>query len=107
MIKPKKSAANISFALTETRPETVKLKSLFQKKYSKKLPVYAEIHSWDAIWNWVNEGYCGGLVPDFLLSDTGSKIDIMMKNICPYEIKVMYAKSRALDPLIVNFLKCF
>lgn len=96
LIPRKMKIENAMFAITERRPETERLKTLFERQYSKELPVFAEIPSWDAIWEWVNQGSCGGLIPDFLLqSGDISHLEIIFKKVFPYEIKIILPQSKS------------
>jgi DNA-binding transcriptional LysR family regulator len=108
LIKPKEAGENeIEYAITERRPETERLKVLFERQFNKDLPIFSSIHSWDVIWSWVNKGVCGGLVPDFLLtSKTGIKnYSVVMPKVFPYEIKAMFPKSKINHPVIKSFLE--
>lgn len=108
LIKPKGSKEDeIQYAITERRPETERLKVLFERQYSKSLPVFSEIQSWDVIWSWVNRGVCGGLVPDFLFASKAftKNISVMLPKVMPYEIKAMFPKNKAQNPIIKSFLE--
>lgn len=112
LVKPKdKKEDDTSYALTEKRTETKRVKVLYERSHGKKLPVFAEIHSWDAIWHAVNEGICGGLVPDFLLTSKAPKgstgYSIVIPKVFPYEIKAIHLASKANDPLIKSFISEF
>ncbi|RYZ64085.1 MAG: LysR family transcriptional regulator, partial [Proteobacteria bacterium] len=61
LIKPKTIREDlVKYAVTEKRPETDRLRVLYERQFAKTLPVFAEIHSWDAIWHSVNEGFPPG-----------------------------------------------
>ncbi|OQW51516.1 MAG: hypothetical protein A4S09_09810 [Proteobacteria bacterium SG_bin7] len=102
---PEKS---ICYAITEKRPETERLRNLYQRLHEKPLPVLAEIHSWDAIWYSVTQGICGGLVPDFLLHSACTKgkfkYEVVIPKVFPYEIKAMHLSSKSGDPLVKSFI---
>jgi DNA-binding transcriptional LysR family regulator len=109
LMRPKTlSATNTSYALTEKRSETERVKILFEREYSLPLPIFAEIPSWDVIWTWMNQGVSGGLVPDFLLKakpQDAKNLSIVFPKVFPYEIKVMFPQSKANNPLIKTFLE--
>lgn len=105
-VKPKKAVAGLRYAITERRPETERLKVLYERMFTEALPVFAEIPSWDAIWTWIRTGSCGGLIPDFLIEadpESAKHIAIVIPKVFPYEIKIMYSKTKARDPLIKRF----
>lgn len=108
LIRPKAIKKDrVLYAISEPRPETQRVRSLYEERFSDALPVFAEIASWDAIWTWMNEGLCGGLVPDFLLQKNkpaAKKFTIVLDKVWPYEIKVMVPVSRVDDPAILAFL---
>jgi len=107
LIKPKKSSDTIRYAITERRPETERLKVLFERQFLEPLPVFAEIPSWDSIWTWVKAGACGGLVPDFLIDtepDAKKNLNLVFPKVFPYEVKVMFSKSKAQDSLMRDFI---
>lgn len=97
----------LKFALTERRPETERAKTLFLRKYSKELPIFAEVASWDTILSWVQQGYCGGLVPRFLLSKEEERIEILIDKVFPYEIKTIAAPKKTASELIQKLLLHF
>lgn len=109
LVKPKKlKFESALYAVTQKRPETEKLSLIYEKKYSRSIPIFAEIPSWDAIWTWTNNGLCGGLIPDFLLGVDPSQskhLTVVLDKIWPYEVKVMFPTSRKEDPLIKTFLE--
>ena len=107
LVRPKKSKASaISYAITERRPETERLKVLFEREFGSELPVFAQIPSWDAIWSWIHSGECGGLVPDFLLTSNARKdLAVVFEKVFPYEMKVMFHKSKATAPLTAAFVR--
>lgn len=109
LIKPKGSnEMDIQYAISERRPETERLKILFERHYGKNLPVFSEIHSWDVIWSWVNRGVCGGLVPDFLFSSKRESLknfSVVLPKVFPYEIRAMFPKNKANHPIIKSFLE--
>jgi len=112
LVKPKsKSEDEVTYALTEKRPETERLRVLYERTHSKALPVFAEIHSWDAILHCVHEGICGGLIPDFLLSAKPNKVNasysVVIPKVFPYEIKAIHLSSKSNDPLIRSFISGF
>lgn len=109
LVKPTSiNEENIRYAITEKRPETERLRNLYQRIHGRPLPVLAEIHSWDAIWFSVTEGLGGGLVPDFLLTAActkgKSKYEVVIPKVFPYEIKAMHLASKAGDPLVKSFI---
>lgn len=107
LVKPKGAGEkDLQYALTERRQETERLKVLYERQFSRSLPVFAEVHSWDAIWTWVNSGICGGLVPDFLFgSKNGPKnYSVVIPKVFPYEIKAMFPKNKVGHPVIKSFL---
>lgn len=108
LIKPSQSSSeNTQYAITERRPETERLKALYERQFSKPLSVFAEVQSWDAIWNWVSAGICGGLIPDFMLSSKKTndrKYEVVLPKVFPYEIKIMYSKHKSDNPLIKYFV---
>lgn len=106
LVKPKKGKAeNTAYAITERRPETERLKVLFERHFSTQLPIFAEIPSWDAIWSWINQGVCGGLVPDFMVKNADSKdLLVVFEKVFPYEIKVMFPKSKSRGAIIEMFI---
>jgi LysR family carnitine catabolism transcriptional activator len=98
----------VKFAITERRPETERLRVLFERQFGRPLPVLAEIHSWDAIWQGITSGLYGGLVPDFLLTSrlhrAKENYSVMIPKVFPYEIKAVHLKSRTSDPLVKSFV---
>jgi DNA-binding transcriptional LysR family regulator len=112
LVKPKdKKEEHVTYALTEKRPETERARVLFERTTGRSLPVFAEIHSWDAIWHSVNEGICGGLVPDFLFTSKPARSNlaysVVLPKVFPYEIKVIHLGSKANDPLVKSFIALF
>ena len=109
LIKPKSMAQkNWSFALTEKRPETDALRRLYEERYGHALPVFAEIPSWDAIWNWVQKGHCGGLVPSLFLKRSGAKADTvthLFKAVHPYRISVYCRETQRRHPMIQTIIE--
>lgn len=110
LVKPKNiSDHSALYALTEKRPETDRVRVIYERKFAKPLQVFAEISSWDAIWTWIRSGICGGLIPDFLLESENTNIkniSVVIDKVLPYEIKVMYPESRSFDPIIRAMLSC-
>ena len=109
LVKPKAAKHElVKYAITEKRPETDRLRTLFERSQGRSLPVFAEIHSWDAIWHAVNEGICGGLIPDFLFASkpaaNNSAYTVILPKVFPYEIKAVYLATKANDPVIKSFL---
>lgn len=114
LIKPKRSPIIpdelVQYAITERRPETERLKTVYERNFSKPLPIFAEVQSWDAIWTWISKGICGGLIPDFMFESkqkSSQDFIVVLPRVFPYEIKVMYPKTRSAHPLIKGFLDCF
>ena len=110
LIKPKHLKFNeTQFAITEQRPETERLRILFERTFLKELPVFAEIQSWNAIRAWINLGICGGLIPDFMLQevpeDKKANYITVLPKIFPYEIKIMFAKTKAECPVVKSFIQ--
>lgn len=107
LVKPKKAKSeNITYAITERRPETERLKVVFERHFSTELPIFAEIPSWDAIWSWINNGVCGGLIPDFLMQNADAKdLSIVFEKVFPYEVKVMFHKTKIDHPLFKMFVE--
>lgn len=108
LIKPKGvKDEDIQYAITERRPETERLRTIFERNFSRGLPVFAEVQSWDAIWTWVNSGICGGLVPDFMFESTRPSdraFSLVLPRVFPYEIKAMFPRNKANHPLVKNFV---
>ncbi len=108
LLKPKNfDAEKIEYAITERRPETERLRVLFERNFSKSLPVFSEIQSWDAIWTWVNEGICGGLVPDFMLESkpkNSRNFEVVLPKVFPYEIKALFPKTKINSPVTKEFV---
>ncbi|MBK7962908.1 MAG: hypothetical protein IPK04_17965 [Bdellovibrionales bacterium] len=108
LLKPKKlDASKIEYAITERRPETERLRVIFERNFSMGLPVFSEIQSWDAIWTWVNEGVCGGLVPDFMLESKPKNLrnfEVILPKVFPYEIKALFPKGKTNSPVTKEFL---
>jgi DNA-binding transcriptional LysR family regulator len=107
LVKPKRmKTEDVAFAITERRPETERLKVLFERHFNSPLPVFAEIPSWDAIWAWANKGVCGGLVPDFLIEHSNSKeLSIVFEKVFPYEIKAMFPRNKSTHPIVSTFIQ--
>lgn len=110
LVSPKsRKEENLKYALTERRPETERVKVIYERMHHRPLPVFAEIHSWDAIWHAVNSGICGGLVPDFLFTTKSGKgrtnYSVVIPKVFPYEIKAVHLASKVNDPLVISFLK--
>jgi hypothetical protein len=66
------------------------------------VPVFVEIPSWETIWKWVQDGVCGGLVPDLLLKqnrDEAKKISVVIEKVFPYEAKLLFAQNKAHEPI--------
>lgn len=106
LVRPRHTKTeDISFAISEKRPETERLKILFERHFSKELPVFAEIPSWDSIWEWICQGECGGLIPDFLLRNVEtSQLAIVFEKVFPYEMKVIFSKTKSNHTLISTFV---
>lgn len=108
LLKPKNlNIEKLEYAITERRPETERLRVLFERNFSKSLPVFSEIQSWDAIWTWVNEGICGGLVPDFMLESkpkSSRNCEVVLPKVFPYEIKVLFPKTKINSPVTKEFV---
>jgi DNA-binding transcriptional LysR family regulator len=98
------SSKAVSFAITEKRPETEKLKSLYERKFKKQLPTFCEVSSWDAIQTWINNSTCGGLVPDFISEVGVRKSRVVIPRVWPYEIKAMFHSSRSKDRSVQEFI---
>lgn len=109
LIKPKSlTQKNWSFALTERRPETDALRRLYEERYGHSLPVFAEIPSWDAIWNWVQKGYCGGLVPSLFLKRSGAKantVNQLFKSVHPYRVSVYCRETQRNHAMIATITR--
>lgn len=90
LIAPKdRSKTHLRYATTERRPETERLRNIFQDRWKRPLPLFAEVPSWDVIWQWAQNGTCGGLVPDLLLtSKDRSRVRVVIKRVFPYEIRL-------------------
>lgn len=107
LVRPKKLKTEaLAYAITTgKRPETNRLKTLFERKFKQPLPIFGEVPSWDAILKWVDNGACGGLVPDFLLSHAINPHVIVLEDVHPYEIKMMYHNSRENDRAVQEFVR--
>lgn len=109
LVKPKAmTQKHWCFALTERRPETDALRRLYEERYGHTLPVFAEIPSWDAIWNWVQKGHCGGLVPSLFLKRSGAKADTMtqlFKTVHPYRVSVYCRETQRHHPMIATIIE--
>lgn len=108
LIKPKGTdETKIQYAVTERRPETERVKILFEREFGETLSVFSEIHSWDVIWSWVNRGVCGGLVPDFLITSKSfsKNYSVVIPKVYPYEIRAMFPKNKANHPVVKSFLE--
>ena len=90
LVRPKrKDEKHLRYAITERRPETERLQNIFQDRWKRPLPIFAEVPSWDVIWQWTRNGSCGGLVPDLLLSaHERPQVRILIKRVLPYEIRL-------------------
>lgn len=108
LLRPKSKKGAVEYALSERRTETDAVKRMYRHKNRRELPLFAEIPSWDTIWNWIQTGRCGGLVPDLFLRRTGAKdgqFKIEIPSVYPYQISV-YIRDRQLQhPLIDAMLK--
>ena len=111
LVKPKYlDERSLQYAISERRPETERARTLFERKFGEEMPVFAEVHSWDAIWTWVNEGLCGGLVPDFLFTSKPLRqrnCEVVIAKVFPYEVKAMFSKARAQHPIVKSFLEYY
>jgi DNA-binding transcriptional LysR family regulator len=104
LVKPRSMEASAArYAMSERRPEVHAAQRAFKERFSRELPVFAEIPSWDTIWNWVQRGHCGGLIPDLFLRRRGYRdpdVTKIMDNIHPYTIRLFYNDSKHQNPLI-------
>jgi DNA-binding transcriptional LysR family regulator len=89
---------DVRYATTEWRNEIDAAKSLYRKTFRGDLPVFAEIPSWDTIWNWMQKGYCGGLIPDLFLHRTPYRdpdLAVVLRDVHPYAIRLVFNESQA------------
>lgn len=109
LLRPKSFLhGSVTYALSERRPETDSLRRLFKAKYQRDLPIFAEVPSWDAIWNWIQRGHCGGLIPDLFLRRTGSKtitFSHVLKDVYPYKACVYYRDNQSQHPLLRSMIE--
>jgi DNA-binding transcriptional LysR family regulator len=93
------------YATTEWRAEIDAAKRLYRSSFHTELPVFAEIPSWDAIWNWIQKGYCGGLIPDLFLRRTPYRkpdLSIVLRDVHPYTIRFVFNESRLNNPTLMT-----
>ncbi len=99
LVKPKSAQSKfVSYAITETRPEVQSAMKLYRKLHKAEMPVFAEIASWDTIWNWVNKGLCGGVIPDLLLkrkTETRTNFVVEHAKLHSFEVRLYFRKSMA------------
>jgi DNA-binding transcriptional LysR family regulator len=99
LVKPKSSLSkSVSYAITESRPEVQSAMKLYRKLHRVEMPVFAEIASWDTIWNWVNKGLCGGVIPDLLLkrkTETRTNFVVEHAKLHSFEVRLYFRKSMA------------
>lgn len=91
------------YVTTEWRPEIDVTKARYLKRFKSDLPIFAEIPSWDIIWNWIQKGYCGGLIPDLFLhrrSYREPKISVLLKDLHPYSIRLVFNESKTSHQIV-------
>ncbi len=97
LLKPSSLKKECTYAVTEKRPEIDSLRNLYFKKFKSELPISVEVPSWDTIWNWIQRGHCGGLIPDFFTNrkhiDRSSYL-VELPKVYPYEIRIYFQKSQ-------------
>lgn len=103
LLRPKSlPPSKVCYALSERRPETDALRREYQRRFQRDLPVFAEVPSWDTIWNWIKKGHCGGLVPDLFLERSTSKqsqVATVIKDVYPYRVNVYMRDSQKMNPV--------
>lgn len=98
------------YATTEWRPEIDVTKIRYRKHFKADFPVFAEIPSWDIIWNWIQKGHCGGLIPDLFLHRTPyrqPKISVLLKDLHPYSIRLVFNESKVNNHIIQTLAREF
>jgi DNA-binding transcriptional LysR family regulator len=109
LLRPRSIPKNdVTYALSERRAETDAARRLYRRETGKDLPVFAEVPSWDTIWNWVQINRCGGLVPDLFLKRVGAKsggFKIEIPQVHPYQVSAFMRDRQLQHPLTVEFMK--
>lgn len=98
----------VTFAITERRPETDAVKRKFADRYSKDMPIFAEVPSWDTIWNWVQRGRSGGLIPDLFFkrfATRSAQYVQVIKSVYPYRICIYVRSNQQNNQLIVEMIQ--
>jgi DNA-binding transcriptional LysR family regulator len=107
LVSPKnRRFSELRIAVTERRPETDRLRNIYQEKWNQPLPVFAEIPSWDVIWEWVTRGSCGGLVPDlyFEKKKLPTNIAVVIRKVSPYEVRCLTRVSSSESIILKEFV---
>lgn len=97
--------AKTTYAVSERRPETDALRLTYKSRFGKDLPVFAEVPSWDTIWNWIQRGHCGGLVPDLFARRAAARTSAsttVIKDVYPYQVRVFCRDNQRQNPLIAT-----
>jgi DNA-binding transcriptional LysR family regulator len=93
----------VKYAVSERRHEVDAAHWRYKEKYGQDLPVFAEIPSWDSIWNWVQRGHCGGLIPDLFLHRSvfrKQQLTKVLADVHPYSIRLYFNRSSHGSPVI-------
>lgn len=109
LTRPKSMRADrATYALSERRPETDAARRAFASRYGRELPVFAEVPSWDTIWNWIRRGRCGGLVPDLFFNRSGARpasCATVIESVHPYRICSYVRESQRQNPLVAAMIE--
>jgi DNA-binding transcriptional LysR family regulator len=98
------------YATTEWRPEIDVTKIRYRKHFKHDFPAFTEIPSWDIIWNWIQKGHCGGLIPDLFLHRKPyrqPKISVLLRDLHPYSIRLVFNESKVNNHIIQTLAREF
>ncbi len=97
----------LPFILSEDRIETYLLKSSYEKKYKKALPLLMTVSSWQVIANFTDEGLGVGFFPDYVASNRRNKllkVEFGLPPI-PYRLIAILPKGESLSRHTVKLLE--
>lgn len=99
----------LPFIISEERNETELLKSAYEKKFRKPLPVLMEVSSWEVIATLAEEGLGVGFFPDYvaLRKQKDLKPYPLKLDPVPYKIYAIFTKKHRRNPNVAPFLRLY
>jgi DNA-binding transcriptional LysR family regulator len=104
-----KNPEKLLFLLSEDLPETNFLRSNYQKKYKKELPVLMEVSSWEVIASLTEEGMGVGFFPDYVAARRLKELRSYNLGLprLPYKVHAIFSKKMKRSKVANLFLGLF